>query len=365
MQSRYSRPAVAELGQVGGGSRRRVVMFLSVPAVSLLLPGLAVEIASAGGTGELTRLAAAVARFLLFYSGVFALIALSAAVAAGLLATDRIVMTPDSRIRAQAVHRATSLTGMAALANHIMLEILANRASIVDGFIPFLSARRTLFMGLGTLSWELFVVIVLTGVLRGRFTGSGRPVLWRWLHLTAYAAWPMAVLHSLLAGRSAKPYVDWSYGVCLAAVALALTIRYVMLHRGRSAAPAGIADRTPASALLASSALIGPLPGQSSSGFLPPALPRALPPPAPPGPRTPARAGRQVPWPGSQEPPSGPLRALPDPDQDGTWEDMMRRPPRWAGAPWSLREPAEPADQDARAPDQDAWTAPPAGGWDR
>src|SRR5215469_4395339 len=96
----YSRSAlIAELGQVGVRSRTRVVLILTVPAVSLLLPGLAVEIAHAGGKGELSRIAAVVATFLLFYSGVFALIALSAAVAAGLLAADRIIMTPEARIR--------------------------------------------------------------------------------------------------------------------------------------------------------------------------------------------------------------------------------------------------------------------------
>jgi hypothetical protein len=213
-----------------------------VPVLSLLLPALAVSIASAGGHSQLTRTAADVARFLLYYSGVFALVALTAAVAAGLLATDRTVMSPDRRIMAQALHRTTSLIGVAALANHIMLEILANRAKVIDGFIPFMSARSTFYMGLGTLASDLFVVIIVTGALRKRFArGAGR-LIWRGLHVTSYAAWPMAVLHGLLAGRSAKPYVDWSYGGCFAAVLLALVFRYVIVLRGRSAAePARLA----------------------------------------------------------------------------------------------------------------------------
>ena len=343
----YRSAPVVELGQVGVRRHRRDALILAVPTVSLLLPGLAVEVADAGGSGELTRIAAAVATFLVFYSGVFALIALTAAVGAGLVATDRLVMSADARIRAQALHRTMSLTGIAALANHIMLEILASRASVLDGFIPFLSARSTLFMGVGTLSSDLFVVIILTGVLRRRFTGGGRPQLWRWLHTTAYAAWPMAVLHGLLAGRSAQPYVDWSYGACLAAVALALTVRYVMLHRGRSSALGGMAGRSPASALLASSALLSPMPvARARQSVVPQAPPRAL-------------------------PPSGPLRALPDPDPGEESEFIMPRPPRWAGAPWSQPEPAETDsdawayDGDAPAPDQEARTAPAAPDWER
>ena len=237
MHPRGSRRArVRRLGHSDQHHRTRVLAILSVPTLSLLLPAFAVWLASAGGSGQLTRTAAGIARFLLYYSGVFALVALTAAVAAGLLATDRTLMTPDRRIFAQALHRTSSLTGVSALANHIMLEVLAHRAKVLDGFIPFMAARSTFYMGLGTLASDLFVVIILTGALRRRFSkGAGR-LVWRGLHVTAYAAWPMAVLHGLLAGRSARPYVDWSYGGCLAAVGLALTFRYVVLIRGGSAA---------------------------------------------------------------------------------------------------------------------------------
>jgi hypothetical protein len=132
------------------------------------------------------------------------------------------------------LHRTASLIGVSALANHIMLEVLAHRARIIDGFVPFMAARNTFYMGLGTLGSDLFIVIIVTGLLRRRFTS--RRLLWRALHATAYAAWPLAILHGLLAGRSAKPYVDWSYGGCLAAVGLALVLRYVMVVRGRNPA---------------------------------------------------------------------------------------------------------------------------------
>jgi len=233
-KSRYAR--VARVGRIRPRNRRRAALVLSVPILSLVLPALAVDIASAGGSSQLTRSAAGIARFLLYYSGVFALIALSAAVAAGLIATDRTLLTPERRIFAQGLHRATSLIGVSALANHIMLEVLAHRARVIDGFVPFMAARSTFYMGLGTVASDLFVVIIVTGALRRRFTKGARPWVWRALHLTAYAAWPMAVLHGLLAGRSAKPYVDWSYGGCLAAVALALAFRCVVAQRGRSAA---------------------------------------------------------------------------------------------------------------------------------
>ena len=79
---------------------------------------------------------------------------------------------------------------------------------------------------------DLVLVILATGVARHRF--AGWPAAWRAMHVTAYLAWPLAILHGLLAGRHAKPYVDWSYGACLAAVALALVIRLVATTRSRT-----------------------------------------------------------------------------------------------------------------------------------
>jgi DMSO/TMAO reductase YedYZ heme-binding membrane subunit len=188
--------------------------------------------AAARGTGTDRAVLAASQRFALFYSGVFALIALTAAVAAGLVAVDRIVMTPAGRVTSQAVHRALSLAAVGFLATHVLMEVLAHRSRPVDAVAPFLASGRTLYLGLGTLASDLMLVILATGVARRRF--AGWPATWRALHVTAYLAWPLAVWHGLLAGRHAKPYVDWSYGACLAAVALALVIRMVATTRSRT-----------------------------------------------------------------------------------------------------------------------------------
>jgi hypothetical protein len=256
------RVRVAEVGQVTTTRRGRAALILAMPALSLLVPALAVAVASAGGTSQPTRIAAAIARFLLIYSGVFALVALTAAVVAGVLATDRMVMSPDRRILAQALHRTASVIGLCALANHIMLEILAHRARLIDGFVPFMAARSTFYMGLGTLSSDLLIVIIVTGIARRRFTRGPARWLWRALHATAYAAWPLAILHGLLAGRSAKPYVDWSYGGCLAAVVVALAVRHMASSRR---ATASAQPPWPAQSLAAHSLAEQSLPAQAWS----------------------------------------------------------------------------------------------------
>jgi len=138
----------------------------------------------------------------------------------------------------QAVHRALSLAAVGFLASHVLLEILARRSHAVDAVVPFLAGGRTLYLGLGTLASDLVLLIALTGVARGKFA-SHWTATWRGLHVTAYLAWPLAIVHGLLGGRAAKPYVDWSYGACVAAVALALVVRLVAPRRSGTVALPG------------------------------------------------------------------------------------------------------------------------------
>ena len=267
---------------------------------------------AAGATGQTRVIAAEIQRFLLFYAGVFALITLTAAVGAGLAATDRALLSPARRVLAQAFHRAVSLVALSALATHIMLEVIAHRASLAAAAVPFLAAPG-FYLGVGTLACDLFMLIVVTGILRRRFATSGNPWLWRALHGTAYLCWPLALLHGLLAGRLAKPYVDWSYGACLAAAGLALTMRFVATIRTRDTAAQPVPDR-PASALYAAPAVLDrltgwPAPPGTTAG---PAVGRAAaaglagPPRRPPaGALPPGRADRQDPsreWPTQPQP---------------------------------------------------------------
>ena len=172
---------------------------------------------------------AATQHFMLFYAGVFALVGLTGSVMVGLVATDRIVMTPGHRVMAQAVHRAFSFGALAFLVIHIVTEILAQRSHIIDAFIPFLSPFRTFYIGLGTIASDLIVLLVVTSILRKRFTAHGKAWRWRAIHYSSYVAFVFGVLHGLLGGRAAKPYVDWSYGFAIALTALGLAVRFLAI----------------------------------------------------------------------------------------------------------------------------------------
>ena len=172
---------------------------------------------------------AATQRFMLYYAGVLALVGLTGSVLLGLLATDRIVMTPGHRVMAQAVHRAFSFGTLAFLVIHIVTEILAQRSHVIDAVVPFLSPYRTFYIGLGTIASDLIVLLVVTSIVRKRFTEHGKAWRWRAIHYASYVAFVFGVLHGLLGGRTAKPYVDWSYGFAIAVTALGLAVRFLAI----------------------------------------------------------------------------------------------------------------------------------------
>jgi hypothetical protein len=232
--TRYTHPAA------GAGNQWSWVLFSSFALVVFMGVLIVAGITATGHTIDM-----ALMHFLLFYAGVFALIGLTTAVGVGLLASDRIVMTPSGRIIAQAVHRAVSFGAVGFLLIHIVTEIIAGRSQSADAVVPFLDQGRTLYLGLGTIASDLFLLILVTGILRARFATVRPTWAWRALHSAAYLAWVLGIVHGLLAGRTARPYVDWSYGACVAAVGLALIVRVVAAGRVRETASSPVPEAPP------------------------------------------------------------------------------------------------------------------------
>ena len=216
------RQGVHSGAQGAAGDHMRKIMASLIAAIAVIIFVLVVT--KAGHTID-----AATQHFMLYYAGVLALVGLTGSVLMGLVATDRVVMTPGHRVMAQAVHRAFAFGTLAFLIIHITTEILAQRSHVIDAAIPFLSPYRTFYIGLGTIASDLILLLVVTGILRKRFTGHGRAWQWRAIHYSSYVAFVFGVLHGLLGGRAAKPYVDWSYGFAIAVTALGLAVRFLAI----------------------------------------------------------------------------------------------------------------------------------------
>jgi sulfoxide reductase heme-binding subunit YedZ len=157
-------------------------------------------------------------------AGMVSLVFLSAAVVLGLLARMRVEGRRWPRFLTAAVHRDLALLSLVFLALHIVTAVVDPFTSLGLGaaVVPFGSYYRTFWLGLGTLSVELMLAVVVTSLLR-RWIGRRT---WRAVHWLAYAVWPMAVVHGLGTGTDA--FSLWSLGItitCVAAVAGALMWR--------------------------------------------------------------------------------------------------------------------------------------------
>jgi len=252
--------------------------------LNAIVIGFVVIAAAAASTRIGHTAVSATYHFLLYYVGVLALIALTAEVGIGLVATDRIFMKPAGRVTMQAIHRAVGFGAISFLVVHIVLEILAGRSSVLDAVIPFLYQHKTFYLGIGTLASDMFIVVMMLGIYRARLATRMSPLAWRLLHGTAYVAWIFGLIHGLLGGRPAKSFfgysgfVYWAYGVCVAAVAVALLVRFVAKDRaGNEMASQPVAESPAGAAWPAAALASATLPGTMiSATALPGSGPAAL-----------------------------------------------------------------------------------------
>src|SRR5512139_245408 len=176
---------------------------------------LAIAVLGAAATPAGAEVVAPVQFFFSFFAGVIVLVSLSLTVMVGLLATDRVFLKIKHRVLAQAVHRATSVIAVTFLVAHIVVKILTGYAQPLQAILPI---DPDLATSIGPVAGDLLVFIAVTGALRGKFAISQKPAFWRAMHAIAYLCWPLAVWHGLVAGRPAKLWVVWSYGLCMIAV---------------------------------------------------------------------------------------------------------------------------------------------------
>lgn len=213
-----------------------------------------------------------------FTTGVFSLVSLTAAVAWGLLATDRLLLRPRHRLLAQGIHRATAVASLGFLLLHVTVKVSLGHVALLGALVPFgLGVSGTSgLIGFGSLAGFLMVVAASTGALRSAFATPGRIAgRWRALHMVAYPAWGSALVHGLFAGRPAAGWVVTMYALSLTAVVAVLSLRLLPPPLKRTLADRIVALATSRSLAQAPAAgprdaTLSPLPG---AGFAPPQEP--------------------------------------------------------------------------------------------
>lgn len=166
--------------------------------------------------------------FLTRGSGVVTLVLLTASVCLGVLTTVRWRTTRLPRFLVSGLHRNVTLLAVAFLAIHVVTTLLDAYAPIhlQDAFIPFLSSYRPIWLGLGALSCDLLIAVVVTSLVRVRLGYR----VWRLTHWLAYASWPLALVHSLGTGSDAR--TSWLPALAFASVGLVMLSVGARVFRG-------------------------------------------------------------------------------------------------------------------------------------
>lgn len=192
-------------------------------------------------------------------SGYTALVLLSASVVLGVFTSSRESRREWPRFVVQSLHRNLSLLVGLFLVIHILTSVIDPFAKLnfLDAFVPFLATYRPLWLGLGVLGFELLIAITATSLMRHRLGWRS----WRFVHLFAYASWPIAVIHGIGTGTDTKTV--WALllvAACVLAVIAALSWR--LAHAGPRFAALrllGIAGSGAATLVLAIWIVAGPL----------------------------------------------------------------------------------------------------------
>jgi predicted ferric reductase len=153
-------------------------------------------------------------------TGLVAMVLLTAAMAAGLLSSVRFEHRNWPRFVTLGLHRNLSLLALAFTVLHVLTTVLDNFVSIplVDAFVPFIATYRPFWLGLGAIAFDLMLALIGTSLVRTRMGLRS----WRLVHWTAYACWPIAVVHGL--GTGTDTPVRWVLALTAACVLVVVVL---------------------------------------------------------------------------------------------------------------------------------------------
>jgi DMSO/TMAO reductase YedYZ heme-binding membrane subunit len=157
-------------------------------------------------------------------SGAVSLVLLTLALVLGVIDVGRYSSVTWPRFVVDSLHRNASLLALAFLGVHIVTAVLDSFApiSLVNAIIPFTGSYRPFWLGLGALSFDMIVAVIVTSLMR---RGMGHST-WKAVHWLVYAAWPIALLHGFGTGSDVKSTWLLALSVlCLIAAVAAVLVR--------------------------------------------------------------------------------------------------------------------------------------------
>jgi sulfoxide reductase heme-binding subunit YedZ len=167
-------------------------------------------------------------------SGLAAYAAICIAVLTGLAPRTQLLSFLATNRAVRALHDFTPWIVIPAVITHIVALIFDATAQVgaLDVFVPFLMSYGQLAIGLGTISLDLLVIVLITTWLRKRMSND----VWQWFHRVSYVGFVTMFLHAMLSGTDLTSPV-----IAALSWASAIGIGYYALERaGKALFPAKI-----------------------------------------------------------------------------------------------------------------------------
>ena len=157
-------------------------------------------------------------------TGVVSLLLLSLVVMLGILVNRQGRLPGLPSFAVTGLHRSLSLLSVLFIAIHVATAVIDPYVSIglAAVVIPFVSAYMPFWLGLGAVALDLIAALILTSLARAYISRR----TWRGIHWLAYAAWPVALVHSIGSSPDMR-----SGGLLLVAIGSTLAVATAALWR--------------------------------------------------------------------------------------------------------------------------------------
>jgi len=157
-------------------------------------------------------------------SGVALLLVLTATLCLGILSAraGRARLVP--RFVDQQLHRNLGVLSLVLVVGHVVTAVADSYVDIRwwQAVSPVGATYKPLWLGLGSIAFDVMLLVVLTSLARRRLGQRA----WHALHVLGYLSWPFAMAHSVGIGTDAMSSWGRQVGLgCLVAVAGAATVR--------------------------------------------------------------------------------------------------------------------------------------------
>lgn len=162
-------------------------------------------------------------------TGVVALLLLTAVMVLGMLVNRQGRLPGLPRFAVTGLHRNLSLLAVIFVAIHVLTSVADGYVNIpvFSAVVPFMSPYERLWLGLGAVSFDLAIAVIVTSLLRRHLSRRA----WRVVHLLSYLCWPIAWVHSFFASG------DLQHGVLLIlAIGCAIAVGVGLVWRLAAAA---------------------------------------------------------------------------------------------------------------------------------